>query len=348
MKFGIVCKHTYPLIVEETKKILKIIKSRKHEFEVEEELGKLLKLKGTPLEKMTSDMIISIGESPTILRTFRELEKNKIPVLTITYGTAGFLAETKIKNFENDLKKIERKKYFIENRTRLSVEVDGKELPYALNDVVVSSKKGATIVRYALKVGGELIWRDIADGIIVSTPTGSTGYALSAGGPIVSASSNAFLIMPICSMNQNKPFIVDDKNVIEIGGISSSAACEAVVDGRYRYELDENTTLKIKKASVPAMFVRFKPGVYSRIFHKLSMKFETSNVIPRDAPPSAKFIYKILQYEGPLTQKELIKASMLPGRTVRSSLSYLIKNGLIIRQTSLRDTRQSVFIVCES
>jgi len=347
MKFGIVCKYTYPLIVDEVKKIIKIIKSKKHEFEVEGELGKLLKLKGTPIKKMASDMILAVGESPTILRTFKELGENKIPVLTISYGTAGFLAETKIKNFENDLKKIERKKYFIENRSRLSVEVDGKKLPPALNDVVVSSKKGATIVRYALKVGGELIWRDIADGIIVSTPTGSTGYALSAGGPIVSGSSNVFLIMPICSINQNKPFIVDDKSMIEIGGISSSAACEAVIDGKYRFELDKNT-VNIKKASVPAMFVRFEPSVYSRVFNKLRMKFETSNALSRDAPPSAKFIYKILQYEGPLTQKELIKASMLPGRTVRSSLSYLIKNGLVIRQTSLRDTRQSIFIVCES
>jgi len=347
MKFGIVCKHTYPLIVEEVKKILKIIKSRGHEFEVEEELGKLLKLKGISIEKMTSDMILTIGESPTILRTFRELGKNKIPVLTISYGTAGFLAETEFKNFENDLKKIEKKKYSIEDRSRLSVEVNGRKLPYALNDVVVSSKKGATVIRYALKVGNELIWRDIADGIIVSTPTGSTGYSLSAGGPIVSGSSNVLLITPICSINQNKSFIVDDKNLIEIGGVSSSAACEAVIDGSYRFELDKNTVI-IKKASFPAMFVRFEPGIHSRVFHKLGMKFETSSILSKDAPPSAKFIYKMLQYEGPLTQKELIKASMLPGRTVRSSLAYLIKNGLIIRQTSLRDTRQSTFIVCES
>ena len=347
MKFGIVCKYTYPLIPEKAKKIVEVLKSREHEFEVEEELAKVLKMKGISIEKMTSDMILTIGESPTILRTFKELGENKIPVLTISYGTAGFLAETEIKNFEDDIKNIERGKYSIEERSRLSVEIGKKKLPYALNDVVISSKKGSTIIRYALKVRNELIWRDIADGVIVSTPTGSTGYSLSAGGSIVSPSSNVFLIVPICSINENKPFIVDDKNVIEIGGTSSYAKCEAVLDGKYRFELDKNT-VKIKKASVPAMFVRFKPGVHSRVFNKLRMKFETSSALSKDAPPSAKFIYKILQYEGPLTQKELIKASMLPGRTVRSSLKYLIKNSLIIRQTSLRDTRQSRFIVCES
>jgi NAD+ kinase len=347
MKFGIVCKYTYPLIVEEVKKVLKIIKSKGHEFEVEKELGKLIKIKGVPIEKMTSNMILSIGESPTILRTFKELGENKIPVLAISYGTAGFLAETEFKNFENDIKKIEKKGYFIENRSRLTVEINGKKLPYALNDVVIASKKGATIIRYALKVGKELIWRDVADGVIVSTPTGSTGYALSSGGPIISNSSNVFLIVPICSINQNKPFVVDDKNTIEIGGTSSYANCEVIIDGNYRFELGEST-VKIKKSDFPAMFVRFESDVHSRVFHKLGIKFETSTSLSRDAPPSAKFIHKILQYEGPLTQKELIKASMLPGRTVRSSIKYLIKNGLIIRQTSLRDTRQSVFIVCES
>ena len=80
MKFGVVCKYTYPLIVEEVKKILKILKLRGHQFEVEKELGKLIKIKGIPIEKMTSDMILSIGESPTILRTFKELGENKIPV----------------------------------------------------------------------------------------------------------------------------------------------------------------------------------------------------------------------------------------------------------------------------
>ncbi len=93
------------------------------------------------------------------------------------------------------------------------------------------------------------------------------------------------------------------------------------------------------------MFVRFDPSVNSKIFNKLGMKFEAPSGLSRNAPPSAKFIYKILHYEGPLTQKELIKASMLPGRTVRSSIAYLIKNGLIVRHTSLRDTRQSIFIV---
>ncbi len=198
-----------------------------------------------------------------------------------------------------------------------------------------------------LKIGNELIWRDIADGVIISTPTGSTGYALSAGGPIISNSSNVFLVIPICSINENKPFIVDDKSVIEIGGTSSYASCEVIIDGKYRFNLN-NDTVKIKKSDFPAMFVRFEPGTHGKIFHKLGMKFETSSALSRGAPPSAKFVYKILQYEGPLTQKELIKASMLPGRTVRSSLKYLIKNGLVIRQTSLRDTRQSIFIVCES
>lgn len=344
MKFGIVCEHDTPLIIPKIKKMIKIIKSRKHEFELEEKLAKKIGKKGFPLKKMTSDIILCIGNSSTILRTFIELDKNEIPVLTINYGTMGFLAEIELSEFEDALKDIERKSYFIEKRSRLHVDVNGKKLPYALNDLVISSKKGATVIRYVIKVGGELLWRDIADGVIVSTPTGSTGYSLSTGGPIISGTSEVFLISPICSIGQNKPFVVDDKNTIEIGGISSSVLCEAVIDGKYRFTLNKNK-VKIKKADASANFVRLGSSIYGRVFKKLGAKFETSAHLSKEAPPSSKFIFKILQYEGPLTQKEIIEASVLPGRTVRSALEYLVKNGLVIKKTSLRDTRQSIYIV---
>ena len=103
-------------------------------------------------------------------------------------------------------------------------------------------------------------------------------------------------------------------------------------------------TVEIRKAKVPAVFVRFHKGLHSKIFSKLRRKYEVE-IVPRDAPPSAKFVFKILQYEGPLTQKEIVKSSMLPPRTVRSALRYLIRNGLVVRKTSIRDTRQSIYFV---
>jgi NAD+ kinase len=345
MKFGIVCDIDDKLALESTENIIEILKARKHIFELEKGLPELLKLKteGISAEQMTSNIVLAVGSDSTVLRAFRELGKNKIPVLGVNCGTLGFLTEIDVKNFEEALKKIEKRKFFIEERSRIAVQINGKRLPFALNELTISATKGATIIRYALKVNGELIFRDSADGIIVSTPTGSTGYAMSAGGPIVSGNSEVFVIVPLCSLNQNKPFIVSSSSKILISDILSSTACEAIIDGRYRVELEKNV-VKISKANVPACFVRFKGGLHSRIFNKLRKKLE-AGIIPMDAPPSAKFIYKILQYEGPLTQKEIAKSSMLPSRTVRSALKYLIKNNLVFKQTYIRDTRQSIYFV---
>jgi len=346
MKFGIVCSAEDPVVLESVKGIVGALQERGHKCELESGLPELLKKKseGVPVGSMSSKLILAIGDDGAILRAFRELGSNSIPVLGISCGAMGFLAEIDVKNFGRALKRIERGGYSIEERSRLTVDINGKKLPFALNELAISATRGATIVRYELKVDGEVIFRDSADGIIVSTPTGSTGYALSAGGPVVSPASNIFVIIPICSINQNKPFVVNNTSEVVISEISSSSGCEAVIDGRYRVALSENT-LRIRKAPANARFVRFEGGLHSRVFVKLKKKAETNDAIPKDAPPSAKFVYKLLQYEGALTQKEIISASMLPTRTVRSALNYLVKNGLVTRQISIRDTRQSLYFV---
>jgi len=341
MKFGIVCNFSDKVALDYTKKIIEMLKSRNHRVEVEENLP--VKGERVPIGKMTSKIILAIGDDSTVLRAFRELGRNEIPVLGVNCGALGFLTEVDVKNFETALRRIEKGKYFLEERSRLSVRINNRRLPFALNEVTISATRGATIIRYALKIDGEQIYRDSADGIIVATPTGSTGYALSAGGPVVSGKSKVFVVIPICSLNQNKPFIVSDESKITISDIVSSVTCEAVIDGRYRVELNKNT-VEIRKAKVPAVFVRFHKGLHSKIFSKLRRKYEVE-IVPRDAPPSAKFVFKILQYEGPLTQKEIVKSSMLPPRTVRSALRYLIRNGLVVRKTSIRDTRQSIYFV---
>ncbi len=346
MKFGIVCKSDDPIVLENVKNVIELIKRRGHKFELESGLSDVLKMyaKESSIEKMGASIILAIGDDSTILKTFRDFRMNKKPVLGISCGASSFLSEIDINNFEIALKRIEQKKYFVEKRNRIAVEVDGQQLPFALNELTISAIKGATLIRYTLKVNGELVWRDSADGVILSTPTGSTGYALSAGGPVVSNESNVFIIIPICSSNQNKPYIVDDKSEIIVSDIISSTVCEAVIDGRYRVDLHDNI-VKIKKSPVPVLFVRFGGQIRSRVFNKLKKRLVEPEIIPKNAPPSAKFIYKILQYEGPLTQKEIVTNSMLPARTVRMALNYLIKNNLITRQTSIRDTRQSIYLI---
>jgi len=350
MKFGISCAFDEALILDYVRDIINFLQTRKHNVLVEEGLSKLLNidLDECLLSQMTADIVLAVGSAATILRTFRELDRNIIPVLGISFGDIGFLAEIELKDFEKSLLEIEKENYVVEERTRLAIEIDGEQLwQAALNELTVNAKKSATVIRYALVIDDELLWRDSADGIIVSTPSGSTGYALSAGGPILSEGAGVFVIVPICSLNQNKPFVVKNTSTIIIQDISSSSKCQAIVDGRIRVDLNAKNAniVKITQAEVPAYFVRLEGEINSRIFHKLRRKFETPDIVPKTAPPSAKFIYTILKYEDRLTQKEIIEMTMLPARTVRSGINYLLKNGLIIKTSSLRDTRQHIYLI---
>jgi len=320
-----------PLYKNEAKKIIEILKKHNLNFEVYKNL-----------KKAKCDILIVVGGDGTILKVVRELRK-QIPILGISKGVK-FLTEIKFDEFEASLKKLLKRDYKIEERMRLACNINELKIPNALNEIVVTTTKGGGVIRYSLKLDDKLIWRDSGDGVIVSTPTGSTAYSLSAGGPIVIENASTISIVPICSIENNKPLIVNDKSKIVITDIFSTAGCDVVIDGQERFKI-KNKTLRIRKLKTPALFIRFSDE-YLRIFGKLREKVERI-ILPKDAPPSAKFIFKLLSYEGALTQKEIVAETNLPGRTVRHSLDYLIKNGIIEKRTTLKDTRQAIYFIVE-
>jgi NAD+ kinase len=330
MKLGLF-SNIEPLYKNEAKKVIEILKKYNLEFEVYNNL-----------KKAKCDILIVVGGDGTILKVVREL-KRQMPILGVSKGVK-FLTEIEFEDFEISLKKLLKREYKIEERMRLACEIDGVKLPNALNDIVLTTSKGGGVIRYSLKLDDKLIWRDSGDGVIISTPTGSTAYSLSAGGPIVVENADTVSIVPICSMNNNKPLIVNDDSKIVINDIFSTSGCDVVIDGQKRLRI-KNKTLRIRKIKSPALFIRFT-NEYLRIFGKLREKAERV-ILSKDAPPSAKFIFKLLTYEGALTQKEIIAETNLPGRTVRHALDYLLENGLIEKRTTLKDTRQAVYSIIE-
>lgn len=297
------------------------------------------------LKNIECDILLVIGDDRTILDTFLEMKK-EIPVLGIGIGGSHFLAEIEAENFEMYIKKILKNNYWVEKRMRLGVKIDEKKIPSALNEIVVSPSKPGVFLRYSLKINDQLVWRDSGDGVIVSTPTGSTSYALSAGGSILTEDSKAIEIVPICSAKMNKPLIVNEEAKICLFDISSTKGAEVLIDGKYRYRLKEEKIL-IERSKSTANFVRFDKKIYLGLFGKLREKSEKI-FLPNTAPPSAKFIYKLLTYEGSMTQKEIINESNLPPRTVRHALNYLLEIGAIERHLTLRDTRQSIYMIKKS
>ncbi len=294
------------------------------------------------LKKADCDILLVVGDDSTVLNGFIELDR-EVPVLGISVDGPHFLTEVEIDDFEYYLKKILKKDYWIEKRTRLKAMVDGKDLPPALNEISLFTSKAGGFLRYSLRIDDQMIWRDSGDGVILTTPTGSTGYGLSAGGPIIMEDSGSIGIVPICSANMNKPIIVRESAKINLCEIYSASDPEIVIDGRYSCRL-KNEKIDVEKSGTSAQFIRFDKRVYLGLFGKIREKKERL-VLPKDAPPSAKFIYKLLEYEGTMTQKEIVSESNLPSRTARHALEYLLNIGLVERHLTLRDTRQSVYMV---
>ena len=194
-------------------------------------------------------------------------------------------------------------------------------------------------MEYSLRVDGDEVWHDSSDGIIVSTPIGSSAYSMSAGGPVIFQDSNVFGIISVNSLDViRRPLIVSNTSLIEIDEISSRLHCEVVLDGIDRFKV--NRIVEVEKFPPPAQIVRMKKDstAISALAKKVKLAEELFNM-----PPSSKLLLKILEYEGAMTQKELTKKTMLPDRTVRMAMSHLLEKGYVTKKVSIRDSRQKIY-----
>ncbi len=241
-----------------------------------------------------------------------------------------------ITNLDKALTTIVDGNYDIEEILRLSVNIKGKKLPYAINEVAIFPSRSAMTLEYSLYVNNEYLWHDVADGLIISTPTGSTAYAMSAGGPLIHSRAQVIEIVPVNSTNLARvPVIVPSDSVIMIRDLISRSRVEAIIDGSIRTYVGSEVRIMSGK---PLKLIRI--GEISSAIGRYEKKI--SLLANMDLPPSAKFILKILEYEGQLTQKEIVEKTMLPSRTVRNALSILIRKGLIQRQVIIRGNKEVI------
>jgi len=291
---------------------------------------------------MTSnvDIVITAGGDRAILDYSHYVKDFSVPVLGIyeSDSTGFLLGQIDVSDLKKSIGRIKKGDYEIDNVSRLSVNVDGKEVEPVLNDISLFPRKSATLMEYILKINGNDIWHDNSDGVIISTPIGSTAYCMSAGGPMVLQRSQVFVIVPVNSMdNTRRPLIVPNTDRLEIEDILSRYLCEVILDGGKRVAVRKN--IVCEKHEFPAKFVRLiKDSPMDIIAKKVKLAEDLL-----DMPPSAKLILKTLEYEGELSQKDLSKRTMLPERTIRLSLSHLIQRGYVRKKTSLRDARQKTY-----
>lgn len=166
------------------------------------------------------DCAIVIGGDGSLIEVARVLHGRNVPILGINMGTLGYLAEVEVNHIGEALKRLLAGEYSIQNRMMLEGTRKNAIRDVSLNDIVVARKDALRLIRFRIYVNGELLNSYEADGIIISTPTGSTAYNLSAGGPIVEPTASMIVITPICSHALNTSSIVlsaEDELVVEIG-----------------------------------------------------------------------------------------------------------------------------------
>ncbi|ALM49616.1 inorganic polyphosphate kinase [Flavobacterium psychrophilum] len=207
-------------------------------------------------------LLICIGGDGTMLRAATYVGNKNIPILGINAGRLGFLATVQQENIELLLPLIFENKYKISPRSLLTLNYKGKEeeihdLDYALNEMTVSRKDTTSMITIEIRLNGDYLNAYWADGLIISTPTGSTGYSLSCGGPILMPEVNSFVITPIAPHNLNaRPLVIPDDTEIELVVSSRESQHLISLDSRI-ITVDVETTLCIKKAAFKINLVEF-------------------------------------------------------------------------------------------
>jgi NAD+ kinase len=198
------------------------------------------------------DMMISIGGDGTILRAATLIRDSGIPILGINAGRLGFLAMVQKENIETFLQFVIDKKYTISKRTLLSLScepenIDIQDINFAMNEITVSRKDTTSMITIETYLNGEYLNSYWADGLIISTPTGSTGYSLSCGGPILTPEVEGLVITPIAPHNLNaRPLVIPDKTEVRLKVSGREEQYLVSLDSRIT-SIKNDTVLTIKK-----------------------------------------------------------------------------------------------------
>lgn len=200
--------------------------------------------------KQDVDCMLSLGGDGTFLETLTYVRNSGIPVLGINTGRLGFLANVAINEINDAIESLVNKKYSIEKRILLSVTspVNLFEVNYALNELTIFKKNSSSMITIHTYINGDYLNSYFADGLIIATPTGSTAYSLSCGGPLVMPGSQNFVITPIAPHNLNvRPLVISDNNVIKLKVEGRSSHYLASLDSRSEI-IDSSIELTLKKA----------------------------------------------------------------------------------------------------
>ena len=263
-RIGVVCRGDAPDL-RVSNELLEYL-AKKVEVIADSETANKLNKAGSRIKDMNVDLLICVGGDGTILRTLHHLRVD-IPVLGINMGTIGFLADVQPADAVSTLAML-LDGFDVERRERLAVKLKDGQVPYALNEAVVITSNPGKMLHFAIFVDGVEWERLRADGVVFATPTGSTAYAMGAGGPIVHPGVNAAIIVPIAPFNLSaRPTVVDINSEINLELLVTKDA-ELIIDGQFYRKIGHENRISITKGE-PAYFVKLRDGHLLKLHDKL-------------------------------------------------------------------------------
>ena len=205
------------------------------------------------LKKIKLDLVITLGGDGTTLRTFRNLE-NETPLLTINVGgNRGIFSEINLDEIDNAIQHIKKNEIWLDKRTRVVASCNGKQFQPALNEIYVNRKNLTKTAEFEIKFQNDTVKQKM-DGVMISTPSGSTGHSLSIGGPVLHESLDVLIITPVAPVHRLPSIVVPDEKV----EITCSHDCNIVMDAQVIKSASVGDLITIKKYKNQAVFVRLK------------------------------------------------------------------------------------------
>ncbi len=263
-RYGIYANTSLPKAVEYTKQVIDALGD--HQYILDEQIAQKMGMAGTPIKDMDVDTVIVVGGDGTLLRA---LQQTDAMVIGINGGSVGFLAEIDRDNIKDGIDRLLREDYFIETRFKLRSWYNGEYLQDSVNEALIHTSSVAKIRHYKIYVDDVLACEMRSDGVIISTPTGSTCYSMSLGAPYMDPHVDALMVVPMAAYKStSRAFVVPATSKITVESVMDKD-CVIVLDGQVEIPMEGKTKVDFMLSDKKARFIRFDMDFFSRVREKL-------------------------------------------------------------------------------
>ena len=287
-KIGVFCKPKAPSATDILGRLIPWLRKQNYHIFLDEGTAAIINETSSHKKKeifQQADLLIVLGGDGTLLSVARVAHPHNIPILAVNLGSLGFLAEISIDELYPTLENILAGKFEIENRMLLNACIwrNGEKVENhnVLNDVVINKGAVARVINLQVLVNGQYMTSYRADGLIIATPTGSTAYSLSAGGPIIHPSMHTLVLSPICPFTlTNRSILIPDQSIIQVKLAAEYDDVRVTLDGQEGYDMRAGDILEIKKTKTPLQLIRGPNKNYYQILRdKLHWGSQNDEVI---------------------------------------------------------------------